>query len=150
MSKRRGYASAVAQDAAYLELTAYTISLGDVAFIHQHVVDAYAVQTATTADKPIRIAQALAGLFLHVERELSGRQVQRVHQILATQRPDWPTFALPDYRGALTVGDVMAYPAGEQRDEAIQAWVTSTWKACQDLRDSIAGFLSSCGITSPA
>lgn len=36
----------------YQELAAYTLSRNDAAFIHQHVVDAYAVQSATPADKP--------------------------------------------------------------------------------------------------
>jgi hypothetical protein len=64
-------------DEAYHELAAYTLGLHDAAFIHQHIVDAYAVHAAMPTDKPIRIAQALVGLFLHVEHGLTGRQVQR-------------------------------------------------------------------------
>jgi Family of unknown function (DUF5946) len=135
---------------AYLELAAYTLSLCDAAFIHQHIVDTYAVHTAMPSDKPIRIAQALVGLFLHVEHGLTGRRVQRVHRILAAQRPAWPRFALPDDRGLITVHDVMAEPPGERRDRAIEAWATSTWNACRGLRRSIQAFLSSCGVTPPA
>jgi hypothetical protein len=63
-------------DEAYQELAAYTLGLHDAAFIHQHIVDAYAVHVAMPTDKPIRIAQALVGLYLHVEHGLTGRQVQ--------------------------------------------------------------------------
>jgi hypothetical protein len=60
------------------------------------VVDTYAVQTAIEEDPPIRLAQALIGLFPHVEHGLTGRQVQRNHQIVADRRPQWPQFALEE------------------------------------------------------
>ena len=138
-----------AHDAAYVELSAYTLGRGDPEFMHQHVVDAYAVQTSTTSDKPIRAEQGLIGLYLHVEHGLTGRQVQRVHQILANQRPAWPAFTLPPNRGSMTVRDVVAQPPGGRRDAAIEAWIASTWKACRDLREPVEAFLSSHGITRP-
>ena len=52
-------------EAAYNELRAYTLGRADVAFCHQYVVDTYAVQTANEEDSPIRLAQALIGLYLH-------------------------------------------------------------------------------------
>jgi hypothetical protein len=61
-------------DEAYQEVAAYTLGLHDVAFIHQHIVDAYAVHAAMPTDRPIRIAQAVVGLFLHVEHGFTGRQ----------------------------------------------------------------------------
>ena len=137
------------QEAAYAELSAYTLGRGDPQFLHQHVVDAYAVQTATTSDRPIRAAQGLIGLYLHAEHRLTGRQVQRVHQILADQRPAWPAFPLPPNRGSMTVRDVVAQPHGDRRDAAIEAWIASTWGACRDLRQPIEAFLSSHGITPP-
>jgi hypothetical protein len=136
-------------DDAYNELAAYTLARNDAPFIHQHVVDTYAVQSATPADKPIRLAQALVGLHLHVEHGFTGRQVQRVHQLLANQRPTWPSFVLPDRRGAMTVRDVVEVPPGHDRDEAIERWARSTWAACSDVRDSVAALLSSHGITPP-
>jgi Family of unknown function (DUF5946) len=136
-------------DGAYWELSAYTLSHGDAAFIHQHVVDAYAVQSAAPSDKPIRVAQGLVGLYLHVERGFDGRQVQRVHQIVANRRPEWPTFALPPDRGPMSVRDVLAFAPGPGRDHAIETWVESTWIACRDLRDSVAVFLSAHGIDLP-
>jgi hypothetical protein len=139
----------VRDDRAYEEVTAYTLSRRDSAFMHQHVVDAYAVQTSVDADKPIRRAQALIGLYLHVEHGLTGRDVQRVHKLLADQRPAWPTFPLPGERGDTTVRDVLAAEPGAGRDRAIEAWTRATWGSCRRLGPAIAEFLSSHGITPP-
>ena len=77
----------MARDESYDQLAAYTLGRGDAGFIHQHVVDAYAVKTGTDDTKPIRTAQAIIGLYLHAEHGLTGRQVQRVHHLLADGRP---------------------------------------------------------------
>jgi hypothetical protein len=42
----------------YNELCCYTLSHGDPSFIHQHVVDAYAAQTADDRSKPIGLTFA--------------------------------------------------------------------------------------------
>jgi hypothetical protein len=52
--------------------------MGRPGFILQHVVDAIGAQTATREARPIRVVFSPAGLYLHVEQEFSGRQVQRV------------------------------------------------------------------------
>jgi hypothetical protein len=39
-------------DEAYQELADYTLSLRDAAFIHQHIVDTYAVHAAMPASSP--------------------------------------------------------------------------------------------------
>ena len=44
---------------AYDELQCYTLAHGDPAFIHQHVVDAWIVQSADDRTKPIGLAFAL-------------------------------------------------------------------------------------------
>jgi hypothetical protein len=138
-----------ADEAAYAELRAYTLAKGDAAFIHQIAIDTYVVQTASPDDPPIRLAQALVGLYLHAEHGLTGRHVQRVHKIIADRRPAWPRFTLPKDRGSMSVRDVVAEPPGDPRDRAIEAWATSTWHACSDVRDAVDGFLSSQGITPP-
>src|SRR5947208_5045046 len=107
---------------AYDELCAYTLTHGDPAFIHQHVVDAFAAQTANAQTKPIALTFALAGLFLHVERAVSGRQVQRFHMQMARKKRPWPAVFLPADRGAMTAADVMAAPAGPERDRAVDRW----------------------------
>ena len=134
---------------AYNELCAYTLAhaLGDASFIHQHVVDAFAAQHATSRSKPIGITFALVGLYLHVERHFSGRQVQRVHMQLARKKDGWPAFALPQNRGSVTVVDVMAMPAGPERDRAINTWCESVWEAYQSSRHIVLEILKRHGIS---
>jgi uncharacterized protein DUF5946 len=123
------------------ELCCYTLTRGDPTFIHQHVVDAMAAQHADEHTKPIKLTFALAGLYLHIEKQFTGRQVQRTHMKLAQQKRLWPSFALPDDRGSLTVADVLAAPAGAERDQAIHAWCASVWEAYHHCRESLVELL---------
>jgi hypothetical protein len=125
----------------YHELCAYTLQRGDATFIHQHVVDAFAAQRATVQSKPISVAFSLAGLYLHVEKGFSGRQVQRAHMQMARQKRTWPAFVLPDHRGDVTVADVMSMPAGSERDAAIHTWCASVWSAFAANRNAVVEFL---------
>jgi len=129
---------AAAEDAAYQQLQCYTLQRGDVEFIHQHVVDAWAAQHANAASKPIGVAFALGGLYLHLERGFTGRQVQQAHMALARQPREWPSYPLPATRGSFSVIDVVAAPAGAQRDEAIDTWCVSVWAAYADSHDAVA------------
>jgi hypothetical protein len=126
---------------AYHELCAYTLTRGDATFIHQHVIDAYAAQRATSDSKPISVAFSLAGLFLHVEKKLSGRQVQLAHMRMARQKRTWPAFVLPPDRGTVTVLDVMAAPEGSPRDHAIDEWCVSVWSAFAVNRRAVVELL---------
>ena len=72
-----------------------------------------------------KLTFALAGLYLHVEKDYSGKQVQRVHMLLGKQRKPWPTFTLPADRGDITVSDVMETAPGPERDQAIHRWCIS-------------------------
>ena len=49
---------------AYDELSAYTLMRGDATFMHQHVVDAFAVQYSDEQTKPIKLTFGLVGLYL--------------------------------------------------------------------------------------
>jgi ABC-type protease/lipase transport system fused ATPase/permease subunit len=99
-------------DDAYDELAAYTLTRGDASFVHQHVVDVRAIKTATAETRSIAVVQSLVGHYLHAEHGFDGRQVQRVHKVLADQRPEWPAFELPEDRGSTTVDDILAvHPA---------------------------------------
>jgi hypothetical protein len=133
---------------AYDALASYTLTHGDRAFIHQHVVDAFAAQHATPATKPIALAFALLGLYLHVERGFTGRQVQRAHMMLAKRSRSWPTFALPTptHRGAMTAVDVVAASAGVERDAAIDAWCAAVWAAYREVAPSVAGLATAHGL----
>jgi hypothetical protein len=113
--------------AAYDEVYAYT--MGRPGFILQHVVDAFGAQTATRESKPIGVVFALVGLYLHVEKKWSGRQVQHAHMKLGRHRRTWPAMALPNHRGAITAKDVLAATPGDHRDKAIDEWCACVWTA---------------------
>lgn len=126
---------------AFEELCGYTLSLLDAAFIHQHVVDAFAAQTADEHTKPIKLTFGLIGLYLHIEKQFSGRQVQRAHMKLAQHKQTWPDFPLPADRGAITAAQVLAAPAGPERDKAIDAWCSSVWQAFRESHQTVAHLL---------
>ena len=136
----------VSEQDAYNELCAYTLAHGDASFIHQHVVDAFAAQRADERSKPIGVTFALVGLYLHVERRFSGRQVQQAHMKLAQRMQPWPSVALPRERGAMTAVDVMAAAEGPDRDQAIHAWCASVWEAFSQHRETIVTLLRQRGM----
>ena len=131
--------------AAYDRLASYTITHGDPAFIHQHVVDAFAAQHAAEESKPIGVAFALIGLYLHLELGRSGRKVQQAHIRLARRRRQWPTFELPVERGDLKIRDVLAVPPGPERDRAIDGWCASVWKAWSGSHQRVVALLAEMG-----
>ena len=122
----------------YYELTYYTISHPGPSFIHQHIVDAYAAQYADENTKPITLAFALIGLYLYIERNYSGKEVQKAHMQLAKRRKQWPVFDQPKQRGAVRVSDVLAAPPGSERDEAIRKWCASVWEAYRESHKKVA------------
>ena len=130
-----------AEQQAYNELCYYTLAHGDPSFIHQHVVDAFAAQSADERDKPIKLTFALVGLYLHVEKQLSGKQVQRVHMQLGRQKRRWPMLTLPTDRGAINATSVMAAPAGTDRDKMIHQWCASVWEAFRESRQVVVDLL---------
>ena len=126
--------------AAYDEVYAYT--MGRNGFILQHVVDASAVQTADAASRPIGVVFSLVGLYLYVEKQFSGRQVQKAHVALGRRKREWPKLVLPEDRGKMTVEDVLAASAGPERDRAIEEWCRSVWSACAGNRPAIIALLA--------
>jgi hypothetical protein len=133
-------------EGAYNELCCHTLAHHHPSFIHQYGVDAFAAQHADNQTKPMKLAFALVGLYLHVEKQFSGKQVQRVHMDLARQKRRWPSFALPAERGDLTAAEVLAVPAGPERDKAIDAWCASVWEAFRDCRPTVVELLREHGI----
>lgn len=128
-------------DDARERLFAYTLERGDAAFVHQHVLDALCAQDADATTPPMRLAFALVGLLLHVERGYTGRQVQRIHTMLARRPTPWPAFALPASRGAFTIDDILAAPPGAERDAAIDASCATVWSAYRACRDGVVELL---------
>ena len=111
----------------YNELAFYTLAHADPSFIHQNVVDAFAAQHADENSKPIYIVFALVGLYLHVEKNHTGKQVQRAHMELAKRRKQWFRPVLPQDRGHLGISDVLAVAPGRARDAMIRSWCESAW-----------------------
>jgi hypothetical protein len=125
-------------DDAFNELCCYTLSRGDSSFIHQHVVDAYAAQTADANTKPIKLTFALVGLYLHIEKGFSGKEVQRAHMYLARKRRAWPVFSLPQERGSLGASQLVLISPGDTRDAMIHEWCTSVWNAFRASHQGVA------------
>jgi len=117
----------MADQEKYYELSYYTLSHGGENFIHQHIVDAYTVQTADEQTKPVAILFALAGLYLYVEKNFSGRQIQAIHQRMAQKHIKGTRISLPGRRGDVTITDVLNTAPGTARDNMIRKWCLSVW-----------------------
>lgn len=123
----------------YHELALYTLELRDPEFVHQHIVDAYAVQRAGPASKPIAIVFGLIGLYLYLEKGFTGRQVQQAHMRLARKSKQWVAPFIPEARGAnLCVADVLAAEPGAERVAAIRRWCLAVWQDWEHARPEIA------------
>jgi hypothetical protein len=146
MSDDHANLSSDLEEAAYHEVCAYTLTLGDATFLHQLVVDAWSAQRATSATKPIRLCFALVGLYLHVEHGWTGRAVQQAHMKLAARPEAWPVASLPAMRGTITARDVLAATAGADRDAAISRWAAAVWTAFAENRAPVAALLHRRGI----
>jgi hypothetical protein len=127
------------------ELSYYTLGHPDPRFIHQHLVDAYGAQHARQSKSTIGAAFALAGLYLAAERGLTGRQVQKMHVLMAKRSKTWPRFVPPPDLGPMTVADVLATEPGPTRDAALMDWAKSVWAAWagdqQRIREMVDPFL---------
>jgi hypothetical protein len=132
------WSKTISEQEPYNELAYYTLAHPHPSFIHQNIVDAFAAQTASEADKPIKIAFALVGLYLCIVKGRTGRQAQLAHMRLAKYRKDWPRFTPPADRGAIRVGDVIAAAPGVERDAMIRQWCESVWAAWSHVHKQIA------------
>jgi|ERR1051325_5708469 hypothetical protein len=131
----------------YHELSLYTLQHNDKEFIHQYIVDAYAASHASENPKPITNAFALIGLYLFVEKNYSGRDVQLMHMRLGKHKriwpacAGWPEFSPPNEKAALTVRDVLNSKPGKDRDEMIKKWAKSVWEIWKSEQKKIADLL---------
>jgi hypothetical protein len=129
--------------AAFHELSFYTLAHPDtVNFIHQHIVDAYQAQTADAMTKPIGLVFSLVGLYLQLEKNYTGREVQLAHMKLAKNKKLWPAIELPLNRGQINVTDVLKADAGEARDIMIRHWCESVWAAYKESHKTVAALVS--------
>jgi hypothetical protein len=126
----------------YNELAFYTLDHPDkIYFIHQHVVDAYTAQHADNKTKPIAITFALAGLYLYVERNYTGKQAQYAHIRMAKNKKLWPAISLPKKRGEITISEVLDASPGIKRDFMIRSWCNSVWQAFEESHETIASLV---------
>jgi len=122
----------------YDQLALYTLELRDPAFLHQNIVDAFTAQHAGADTKPIAIVFALIGLYLHLEKNFTGRQVQLAHMRMARQHKHWNAPPFPTEAASVGVAHVIALPPGPQRDAMIRTWCESVWRTWQPSRAFIA------------
>lgn len=125
------------QEDLYNELAYYTLAHSDAAFIHQLVVDAYGAQNADETTKPIAVVFSLIGLYLHLEKGYTGKQVQRAHMQLAKWAKPWPKLTGPIQRGAIGIEQVLAAEPGPARDGMIDQWCASVWSSWHQSRPII-------------
>ena len=133
-----GPSQRISDQKLYDQLALYTLELRDPEFIHQHIVDAYAVQHAGPETRPIAIVFGLIGLYLYIEKNFTGSQVQRAHMQLARRRRTWTAPAIPpDQRADIGVADVLAAPPGFLRHDLIRRWCESVWRDWRESRAQI-------------
>lgn len=125
------------EDDLYNQLAFYTLAHPDPSFIHQLVVDAYTAQNADDSTKPIAVVFALIGLYLHLDKGYTGKQVQRAHMQLASRSRDWPKLPLPTERGDIRIEQVLAAEPGPARNAVIERWCAAVWNAWLASRPAI-------------
>ena len=131
-------------------LTFYTLAHPDPAFLHQHAVDAFAAQLAGAHTKPITLVFGLIGLYLHLEWDYTGRQVQLAHMRMARQRKQWPSLPRPESRGEIRVAHVLRAAPGPERDLMIHHWCASVWPCFAAARPQIVEIAKSeLGVQAP-
>jgi len=131
------------QQELFDQLCFYTMNHRDPRFLHQHAVDAFAVQEADETTKPIAVVFGLAGLHLYLEKGFTGREVQKAHMQMARRRRTWPRIELPVERGAIAIADVVKAEPGGPLDSAIHDWAAAVWNACRPNHAEIAALLKS-------
>ncbi|MFP5227102.1 MAG: DUF5946 family protein [Acidobacteriota bacterium] len=125
------------------ELSFYTLAHGDPAFIHENSADAFRAQHVDENTKPIAAVFAVMGLYLYLEKNFTGRQVQLAHMRMARQRKSWPQLPVPARQASLGVADVLAAAPGPARDAMIRNWCAAVWDVWQESRPQIAALAQS-------
>jgi Family of unknown function (DUF5946) len=119
----------------YHELSAYLIMNPDITFRTQHAVDAYGAQHSGRLVKNIRTAFSLIGLYLALECNYTGRQVQKAHMELAQRNIQWASFDLPSRPYSLSVLDVLAVEEGTNRYKILMKWAENVWNTWEHYHE---------------
>jgi hypothetical protein len=130
----------------YDALAEYTLAHHSPEFLHQHLVDCFTLQTAQADTKPIGVVFSLVGVCLASEYGFNGKEVQSAHIQLARIKTQYPQLALPDFRGATTIADILNVAPGASRDAALRAWCKDVWQFCAEHHDMIRTLLRTRGI----
>ncbi|MEE9361155.1 MAG: DUF5946 family protein [Cellulophaga sp.] len=118
------------------ELSFYTLSHSDSDFfIHQLIVDAYTAQTANENTKKISLVFSLVGLYLLIEKNYTGKEIQRAHTLLSNYKEFLPEVKLPNDRGNITISEVLESELNH--DEMIKKWCSSVWKEYEFSKEEI-------------
>ena len=121
------------------ELSFYTLSHSDSDyFIHQLIVDAFTAQTADKDTKKISLFFSLVGLYLLIEKDYTGKQIQQAHTVLSNYKDYIPEIKLPENRGEITISEVLKSELN--RDEMIKKWCSSVWKEYESSKEEIKLF----------
>lgn len=110
-------------------------------FIHQHVVDAYAVQHLTSHTKMIKATYGLLGLCLYLEYGFSGKEVQNVHVQLSNDKTNWPDIRYPLEPINFSIRDILNASEGNERDAKIREWCEVVWEAHQVNQQAMRDWL---------
>ncbi len=121
------------------ELSFYTLSHSDSDyFIHQLIVDAFTAQTADKDTKKISLVFSLVGLYLLIEKNYTGKQIQQAHTVLSNYKDYLPEIKLPENRGEITISVVIKSKLN--RNEMIKKWCSSVWKEYESSKEEIKRF----------
>ena len=121
------------------ELSFYTLSHSDSDyFIHQLIVDAFTAQTANKDTKKISLVFSLVGLYLLIEKNYTGKQIQQAHTVLSNYKDFLPEIKLPENRGEITISEVLKSELN--RDKMIKKWCSSVWKEYESSKEEIKRF----------
>lgn len=133
------------------ELSFYTLAHSNQAyFIHQHIVDAFAVQHANESTKTIKLVYGLLGLCLYLEHGFTGKEVQNVHVFLSKDKSNWPQLILPKSKVNFSVGEILKAKEGKERDAAIRKWCETIWKNHRQNHAAITEWLVTRKVLSPS
>lgn len=135
-----GYNASAECIALFSQLSAYTVSLGDAEFTHQHVVDAYGAQHVGMFTKKVVPIMALVGLYLLLKHGYTGKQVQRAHMAIADQTKDWPDLTHPTELASLNILDVLKKERAAEKVAAIHTWCEAVWNSWQSEHEIVERF----------
>jgi Family of unknown function (DUF5946) len=121
----------------YNALAYYTLELQDENFIHQNMVDAYTAQFANQDTKAISLAFSLVGLYLYIELDYTGKEVQKFHTLMSNDKTKWPSIQLPISRGDISIDMVLNTTIGKERNVMIKIWCCSVWNSFKDCHSVI-------------